>query len=96
MKKYVFLSYGFEPPTQAIQEAWGKWFASIADRLVDGGSPLGSGREITPDGVTELPLDLDSLTGYCMFNAENIEEATKIAQACPIITSSRVYEAGSM
>jgi len=96
MKKYMFLSYGFEPPTQAIQDAWGNWFASIGEKLVDGGSPFGSGREITRDGVKDLPLDLGALTGYCMFNAESMDEAVKIAQSCPIITSARVYEAGSM
>lgn len=96
MKKYVFLSCGFEQPTPAIQEAWGNWFASISDKIVDGGNPFGSGREITRDGVKELPRDLGAITGYCIINAENMDEAVKIAQTCPIITSLRVYEAASM
>jgi hypothetical protein len=96
MNKYMFLSYGFKPPTPEIQQAWGKWFASIGDRIVDGGNPFKAGREITQQGVKDLPIDLEALTGYCIFNAESLEEATKIAQACPIITSARVYEAGSM
>lgn len=96
MKKFVFLSYGYETPTPEIKKAWGKWFESIGDKIVDGGSPLGSGREITHDGTNDLPLGLDSLTGYTIINAENIDEAVKIAEACPIITSMRVYEAMSM
>jgi hypothetical protein len=32
----------------------------------------------------------------CIINADSIEEAEKIAKACPIITSIRVYEAGAM
>jgi len=47
MKKYVFLSYGYVTPTPEIQDAWRNWFASIEDKLVDSGSPFGSGREIT-------------------------------------------------
>jgi hypothetical protein len=96
MKKFVFLSYGYTQPTQEIQKAWGKWFESIGDKLVDGGSPFAAGREILHSGTKELTLGPDSITGYCIINAENLDEAEKIAQACPIITGIRVYEAGSM
>jgi YCII-related domain len=96
MKKFVFITFGFETPTPEIQQAWGKWFASIGDKMVDSGSPLGSGREISRTGTKELPLGKESLTGYCIINAENLDEAEKIAQGCPIITSIRVYEAMSM
>ena len=96
MKKFVFLTYGYETPTKEIEEAWGKWFASIGDKMVDGGSPLGPGREISHTGTKELPLGMESLTGYCIINADNIDDAVKIAQGCPIITSVRVYEAMSM
>ena len=96
MKKFVFFHYGFETPTQEIQEAWGKWFASISDKIVDSGSPLGPGREISRSGTKELPLGKESLTGYCIINADNLDAAEKIAQGCPIITSIRVYEAMSM
>jgi len=39
MKKYVFLHYGFTEPTPEIMEAWGKWFASLGDKIVDPGAP---------------------------------------------------------
>jgi hypothetical protein len=96
VKKFMFLTYGYSEPTQEVMEAWGKWFASIGDKMVDPGSPLGSGREISATGTTELPLGMESLTGYCVINAESLEEAEKIAKDCPIITSIRVYEAMSM
>ena len=95
MKKFVLISYGFETPTPEIQQAWGKWFTSIGDRMVDG-SPLGNGREISQAGTEALPLGLDSLTGYCVIHADSLDEAEKIAKDCPIITSIRVYEAKSM
>ena len=90
MKKFVLLSIGFETPTPEIMEAWGKWFGSIADKTVDSGS-FTSGIEITRDGTKELPLGLESITGYLVINAEDMDEAEKIAKTCPIITGTRVY-----
>ena len=96
MKKFVLMSVGFETPTPEIQEAWGKWFALIASKIVDSGSPLGAGREVTKTGTKELPRGLDSITGYTIINAESMDEAEQIASTCPIITSMRIYEAMSM
>ena len=96
MKKFVIFHYGFENPTKEIMDAWGNWFASIGDKIVDPGSPLGPGREISPSGIKELPMGLESLTGYTVISADNMDEAEKIAKGCPMITSVRVYEAMSM
>ena len=96
MKKFVFLYYGFVPPTEEIKEAWGNWFASVGDKFVDAGSPFGYGREITKTETKEITLDLDAITGYSIINAENIDEAESIAKTNPMITSIRVYEANSM
>jgi len=96
MKKFVIFHYGFENPTPEIMEAWSKWFASLGDKMVDPGSPLGPGREISPSGTKELPMGLDSLTGYTVITADSMDEAEKIAKACPMITSVRVHEAMSM
>jgi len=92
LKRFVFLHYGFETPTQEIMDAWSKWFASIGDKLVENFGPFGSGREITNAGTKELSLDKEAITGFSIINAENIDEAEKIAKSCPFITSIRVYE----
>ena len=96
MNKYVFLHKGFVTPTEEIGEAWGAWFASIADHIVDAGSPFGAAREITKDGTTDLPLDLDAFTGYTIINAADFEQATAIAATCPFIAGIRVYETMAM
>ncbi len=96
MKKFMFLTYGYETPTPEIHEAWGNWFASFADKIVDGGSPFGGGTEITHAGTKALPVDKGAITGYTIINAQDMDEAVKIAQSCPIITGVRVYEAMSM
>ena len=96
MKKFIFLYYGYEELTQEIHEAWGKWFESIGNKMVDSGNPFGAGREITHDGTTQLPLDANSVTGYSIINAESLDEAEEIAKGCPSITGIRVYEAMAM
>ena len=95
MKKFIFLSYGYETPTPEIMDAWGQWFTSIADRIVEQGG-LGSGREISHDGIKELSRDTGAATGYIIFNAESIEEAEEIAKGCPIISSNVIHEIMSM
>jgi len=95
MKKFMLLHLGFETPNQEIMNDWMKWFESIRDKTVDGGFGFGEAREITRDGSKELPLGLNSMTGYTIINAEDMDEAEKIAKTCPMITGIRVYEARS-
>ena len=91
MKNYLILHYGFEKPTPEEMGAWNKWFESIANQQVVRGHFPG-GREITHTGTKELPLAKDSITGYTVISAENLDDAEKIAQGCPIVASTRVYE----
>jgi hypothetical protein len=91
MKNYLILHYGFEQPTPEDMQAWNQWFESIADIQVER-QGLGGGREISPTGTRELPFAKDSLTGYTIIKAENFDQAAKIAQDCPIVASTRVYE----
>ncbi len=95
MKKFVILQNGYVTPTDEIMEAYGKWFGSIQDKIVDM-STLGKGREITKSGTSKLSMDLESTTGFLIINAEDMDEALKIAESSPIITNVRVYEAMSM
>ena len=96
MKKFMLLHYGFEKPTQEIMAAWGGWFESIADKSVENGGFHGGAREISHDGSKDLPMAMDSITGYSIINAENLDDAEKIAQDNPFIASIRVYEIMSM
>ncbi len=92
MKKYMYLSFGFEKPTPEIMSAWGKWFAAIADKIVDQGGFHGGAREISKDGTKDLPMGTESITGYIIVNAESLDEATALARDNPFIASIRVYE----
>ncbi len=92
MKKYMFLMFGFEKPTQELMSAWGKWFESIADKVVDQGGFHGGAREISDAGTINLPMGMESITGYTIINAESFDEAVELAQSNPYVASIRVYE----
>ena len=92
MKKFVLLHYGFEKPTPEIMEAWGAWFESTADKTVDQGGFHGAAREISASGTRDLPMGMESITGYTIIEAESLDEAEKIAGENPYIASIRVYE----
>ena len=41
-------------------------------------------------------MGMESITGYSIINAENLEDAEKIAQDHPFIASIRIYEIMAM
>ena len=61
MKKFVFIYVGFVEITPEIGQAWGNWFASIAEHIVDSGNPFGPGIEMTRDGTKQLSPDMTRL-----------------------------------
>ena len=94
MKKFIFLTYGFEKPTPEIMAAWNTWFESIKDNIIEK-AHLSSGREISKAGTKNLPLGLESITGLIVVRADSLDDAEKMAQSNPYITSIRVYEMAS-
>jgi hypothetical protein len=64
--------------------------------MVDSGHPLTAGVEVTHDGVTQLPLGLDSFTGYSIVDAAGLDEAVALARTNPMVTSVVVHELARM
>ena len=98
MKKFVLLYRGTrdEAPTEESMAAWGEWFASLGDAVVDAGNPFGEGREVSSNGTTDLARDADGVTGYTLINANDIDEAEKIALSHPVVQNIQVFEAMPM
>ena len=88
----MLLHYGFEKPTPEIMDAWSKWFKSIGDKMVDQGGFHGGAREISDTGTKDLPMGMESITGFNIIHAESLEEAEQIARTNPYIACIRVYE----
>lgn len=102
MKKFVFVYYGKRVTEEhkqhvdwgKIQEKWSAWFATFKDNMVDGGNQFGSAKLVSATGVETLQDELPA-TGYTIINAQDMDEATKIAQGCPALEwegGVRVYE----
>jgi hypothetical protein len=54
------------------------------------------GVEVTPNGVVQLEVGIESFTGYSIVNAESLEAAIELAKTNPMITSVVVYELARM
>ncbi len=91
MKRFMLLHFGFEKPTPQIMEAWNQWFASVADCTEEHGG-FRQVREISGNGTTDLPMNMDSITGYSIIKAESLEDAEKLAATNPFVASIRVCE----
>jgi hypothetical protein len=64
MKKFIFLYKGFVTPTPEIGRAWMEWFSGVGDRMADSGNPMTRGVEVTPNGVVQLEVGIESFTGF--------------------------------
>ncbi|MDX1420989.1 MAG: YciI family protein [Rubricoccaceae bacterium] len=92
MNDYLLLHIGFEPPSPEVMAEWEAWFASVSDREMDRGH-LPRGWEMGAGGeVRALPLSADSLTGFTLIQAADLDEAKAVAAACPAVLATRVYE----
>lgn len=91
MTKYLLTFHGAgmaefpDDPAEVekLMGAWGAWYGSMGDALVDGGAPVSGSSAIGPDGsATESPA---GLTGYTIIDVTDEAAATKIAQGCPVL-----------
>jgi hypothetical protein len=99
MAKYVLVFKGggipqSEEEQQRVMAAWGAWFGSLGDSVVDQGNPFGASTAIGANGSTS------GLTGYSIINAGSLDDAKSKAQGCPILEggsgSVEIYETMEM
>jgi hypothetical protein len=86
MARFVIAYHGgrkFESPQEgaAYMGRWKAWMDSLADAMVDPGVPLGAGKLISANGVSDRGADL--LTGFSIVTADSLEAALKLARQCP-------------
>lgn len=74
---------------EAAMAAWGSWFGSLGDAIVDAGNPFGPSTSVGGDGPGT------PLSGYSVIKADSIEAAGALAGGCPVLAhggSVDVYE----
>ena len=102
MAKYVFLYSGgqmAETPEarEASAQAWGAWFGTLGDSVVDIGNPFGSSSTVTADGGSNGGSS--GLSGFSIVNAGSLQEAAAKVDGCPVLQSGgrvEVYDAVPM
>lgn len=81
---------------ESYMQQWMGWINEIAgnNQLADGGNHFSrQGRVLKPNNeVIEAPhiADNNSVAGYIIILADNLDEATKIAKKCPILNGQNV------
>jgi hypothetical protein len=99
MPKYVIAYLGGKqvanPEGRAAHMAkWKAWVDELGSAMVNPGTPLGQGKLVSSDGVSERGPN--HLTGFSIVLAENIDAAIEIAQRCPFLEIGTIEVAEAM
>lgn len=94
MPKYVFAYHGGKMPESPeegakVMAAWGAWFESLGDAVVDGGGPCGMSKTVTSGGVSDGG-GANPVSGYSVVSADNADAAAEMAKGCPILDAGSV------
>jgi hypothetical protein len=96
MGKYVYIYYTDDNTNVGDDQAWGQWFGTLGQNLVDGGNQFKDGGQAVHAGGV-MPVAGKPATGYTIVNAASMDEATEWAKGCPLVTLKSgavcVYEA---
>ena len=97
MTKYVLAYHGGSMPESeaeqaAVMAAWGTWFGSLGDAVVDGGNPTGRSKTVVSDGSANDGGGANPITGYSLINATDLDAAVSLAKGCPILAAGGTVE----
>jgi len=97
MSKYLLAYHGGTMPESeseqaAVMAAWGGWFASLGDALLDGGSPVGAATTLATDGATSSGGGANPVSGYSLIAADDLDAAVVLAKGCPILAAGGSIE----
>ena len=91
MAKFVYLYTGggmAETPEaqEQVMQAWGNWFGTLGDAVLDTGNPFGAASTIAADGAVSTGSAAGA-TGYSVIRADSLEDATTKAKDCPVLAA---------
>lgn len=97
MPKYVLAYHGGSLPENeadqaTVMAAWGAWFGSLGDAVVDGGNPTGPSQTLASDGSTTVGGGANPISGYSLINATDLDAAVSLAKGCPVLASGGTIE----
>ena len=88
MAKFLLVTRGGTMPESAdegarVMQAWMDWFTAIGASIVDPGSPISQVRVVAADRSVR-PGDAQSITGYTVVEAADIDAAVALAKGAPL------------
>lgn len=92
MPQYVLTYHGEMGEMQqgeefdAMMAAWGQWYGSMGDALIDAGAPFSQHAGVGTDGGDTDP-SATKMTGYTVIKTADLAAAKSIAKACPVLDS---------
>ena len=97
MPKYVLAYHGGGMPESeadqaAVMEAWGAWFGTMGDAVIDGGNPTGASKTLASDGSTSDGGGANPISGYSLVKAADLDSAVSLAKGCPILAAGGTIE----
>ena len=90
MAKYALVFHGGghpdTPEAEAeVMQAWGVWFASLGDAVVDPGNPVGMSKTLHADGSVTDDGGSNPVSGISYISAISDEDDVEKARGCPIL-----------
>ena len=67
--------------------AWGAWYGTLGESVVDPGAPVGHAQTISGDGAVSQGA-ASNLSGYTIISADDRDGAVTKAKGCPILTTA--------
>src|SRR4051794_11580005 len=97
MPKYLLVYHGgglaeTEEARAAGMAAWGAWFGTLGDAVVDVGAPTGAAKTINADGSTKDGGGANPVSGYTLISATDVDTALALAKDCPILSAGGSIE----
>jgi hypothetical protein len=101
MAKYLLTYHGGGMPETEeegakVMAAWEAWMGSLGSSLVEPGNPVGPSATIATDGTTAPSHGPDTVTGYSIVEAADLDAALALAKDCPIRSDGGSVEVGEI
>jgi len=94
MNKYLVAYFGgpqFKSKEDGAeyQKKWMAWMEELKDIFIDEGVPMGPAKVVTSEEVSDRG-EGEYFSGFSIIQAEDIDAATEILQACPHLEHGRI------
>ena len=101
MAKYLFTYHGGGVPESEeegakVMAAWETWMGTLGSALVEPGNPVGPSATVAADGTTAPSNGADTVTGYSIVEAGDLDAALALAMGCPIRDAGGSVEVGEI